>query len=341
MKRSLPVLWGLAGVLALAGQGAVVRAELRVPDPVAQAGAVRSGAALTQKFAFVNAGPGPLVLEEVRSSCGCLVAGVEGADPGKPALPRTYRPGEGGVLLLEVNTLTQDAGEHAWEATFRYREGGQVKEAPVRIVGRIVTEVSVQPPALTVNTETPVAHEVVITDPRPQPLSVTAVSVGTPGVRARLVEQKRDEAGRWVARVGLEVGGDCPEGRHDGVLSILTTDPTYRELRVPVTVVQRVRQRVTASPSPVTLRLPAGQNAVSAVVRLRAAGDEEVLVEKVEGDDPGLVCRWAAGPGTGATVKVQAERSHVPAAGLQSSVRVRLSKPEPQTLTLSVIVTPE
>jgi hypothetical protein len=334
------VCW-LAGLLALANPGSAVRAELRVAEPVAHAGEVRSGAALTQSFAFVNAGAGPVVLEEVRSSCGCLVAGVEGADPGKPALPRTYQPGEGGVLHLEVNTLTQAAGEHAWEATFRYREAGQVKELPVRIVGRVVMEVSVQPPALTVYTETAVSHEVVVTDPRPQPLSVTAVSVGTAGVKARLVEQKRDEAGRWVARVGLEVGGDCPEGRHDGVLSILTSDPTYRELRVPVTVVQRARQRVTVSPNPLALRLPAGQNATSAVLRVRAAGDEAVLVEGVEADDPALLCRWAAGPGNGATVKVQVERSRVPAAGLQSAVRVRVSKPERQTLTLPVTVTPE
>ena len=53
-------------------------------------------------------------------------------------------------------------------------------------------------------------------------------------------------------------------------------DPDYRELRVPVTVVKRPRQRAKASPDRVELSATPGQPVPSRIVRIRAADDESV-----------------------------------------------------------------
>ncbi len=69
---------------------------------------------------------------------------------------------------------------------------------------------------------------------------------------------------------------------------------------------------------------------------LRPAGDEAVVVERVECADPAVVCTWAAGPNTCATLKVTVDRTKLPAGGLRSFLLVHISKPESQTITVPV-----
>ncbi len=324
ISRSLPL------VVCLLLPAAAAAADLHFPEPAADAGEVRSGTSLVRRFAFVNQGRGPVELVEVRAGCGCLTPRLEAGG----ALPRTYRPGEGGAVVLEVNTLTQPAGLQTWPAMVVYQAGGQRHEVALQIAARVVTEVTVRPPILILSTDSAIEHEIVLLDLRPQPLLVRDVRPSSPELRAHLGEPGRDAEGHWARRIKVEVGSDYPEGRRDEVLSIVTDDPMYRELRVPVTVVKRPRQRVTASPAEVVFRAAAGQPVPSQTVRVRDADNRAVVVDRVEADDPALVCTWAPGPGAMATVKLRADR----AAGgrLQTTVRVHLSKPEVQTLTIPV-----
>jgi hypothetical protein len=316
--------------LALLGGVGQVRAELRFVAPRADLGEVRSGAKLGHAFPFVNAGPGPVEIVEVRPGCGCL----------RPRLERTrYQPGEQGALLLEVNARGESAGPHTWRLQLLYRDGDTPREAALEVSAHVVTEVTLQPAALTLIAGGPVAQDVLLTDLRPHPLTLRALATSAPYLRARATERTRDGLGHWVYRVRLEFSGDCPEGRHDEELVLYTDDPEYGELKLPITLTRRARQRVEASPRQVVFRL--GHDQASAVrwVRLTDRGGAPVVVERVSADDPALLCEAATGADNQPTLKIQVERGRLRGDGLDSTVRVRLSSPAGETVLIPVICT--
>jgi hypothetical protein len=307
-----------------------VRADLYCPRPTVDAGEVRSGAPLAQPFTLVNRGTAPVEIVGVRPSCGCI----------RPdARPLLYPPGQEGALLLEVNTLTQPAGPHAWSLQVVYRCGEQEESLTLTVTARVVTEISVEPPVLALSTDAALAHELLVIDRRDRPLDLLAVQSSLPQVRTSLGEPRRDEQGRWCRAVRVEVLADCPDGRHDAVLHLLTNDPAYPELRVPLTVTKRPRAQVRATPEAITLTAVGDGPLPARIVLLDSADGRPVAVERVEADDPAVTCRWAPGPGPRATLKVQVERARIPGAVLQTTVHVHLSGPTPQTLTLPLTCT--
>jgi hypothetical protein len=322
-SRPLPVL-----LMLLLGSAA--RAGLECPEPMAQAGTVRSGTPLEHTFRLVNRGSHPIEITEVRPSCGCLAPRLE---------PRRLEPGAEGVLTVYVNTLTQAAGAHTWQVRLRYQDDGRTGELSVVLGARVVSEIAVEPPALTLTTGGALTHTVVLTDRRPHPLTVTSAQMISPHLRAAAGEMGTDAAGRRACSIRVEVPADCPEGRYDDVLRILTDDSTYPELDVPVTVVKRAPRSVRALPEAVELSAPAGQPLPSRTVLLSGADGQAVVVERIEADHPAIECRWAAGPGSRATLKVRVDRDRVAGDGLHSAVRVYLSGPSAQTLVLPVSYT--
>ena len=326
-RASLPSL--LAILVALTG-GAAARADLFCPRPTVDVGEVRSGAPLAQPFALVNRGTAPVEIIGVRPSCGCI----------RPdARPLLYPPGQEGALLLEVNTLTQPAGPRAWVLQVVYRCGEQEENLTLTVTARVVTEITVEPPVLALSTDTAIAHEITVTDRRERPLDLLAVQSSLPQVRTSLGEPRRDDQGRWCRAVRVEVLPDCPDGRHEAVLHVLTNDPAYPELKVPLTVTKRSRAQVRATPAAITLTATGDGPLPSRIVLLDSADGRPVAVERVEADDPAVQCRWAPGPGSRATLKVQVERARIPGAVLQTTVRVHLSGPTPQTLTVPLTCT--
>jgi hypothetical protein len=305
----------------------LARADLHFPAPGAEAGEVRSGAPLSHRFEFVNPGPGTVEVIQLRSSCGCL----------KPRLEkRTYGPGENGSVVLEVHTLSQPAGEQTWHLRVGYRVNGADREADLKLRARVIREVKVEPAQLTLFTSGGAGHEIVVTDLRPRPLTVTGVSASAPHLTTRVVGESRDESGRRCYRIALAVTAECPEGRHEEMASLFTDDPHYRELRVPVTIVKRPKQRVSAAPAAITLLAPRGQPVPSRVLRICPASEEPVVIESIEADDPALVATWAQGPNHLATVKVGVDRKRVTGDRLRSAIHVRVSSPIRETITIPV-----
>src|SRR5947209_15529336 len=152
----------VAAALALAGllggwpaaTPARLRADLRFGQTTCEVGEVRGGAVLTPHFAFTNVGSDPVEITEVRPGCGCL----------KPRLTRrVVPPGETGELELEVDTRRESAGPHVWQLDVRWRRGTAAQETTLRVAGRVVTEVTVQPAALTVLADEPGTPTVVLT----------------------------------------------------------------------------------------------------------------------------------------------------------------------------------
>jgi len=305
----------------------LVHAALECAQPLVEKGEVRSGVPLSHHFPFVNRGPDAVEVIEVRPSCGCLAPKLE---------QRRFQPGESGVLVLEVNTLTQPAGANTWRVTIRYKTGGVEQELPLYICARVVTEISVEPPSLAIYTDTSISHEITVIDRRTEPLIVRAVPVSSPYVRTHLGELHRNKTGQWTRAIQVEVKADCPEGTHEETLRICTSDPLYAELKVPFTIVKRARQQVSAAPSSVVLSESAGQPLPARIVLLSAADDRDVRIERVEADDTAIDCHWAQGPGHRATLKIRVDRTRINGDSLRSAVHVHLSGPTPQTMTIPV-----
>jgi hypothetical protein len=74
------------------------------------------------------------------------------------------------------------------------------------------------------------------------------------------------------------------------------------------------------------------------LVRLRDTQDQAVVVESVTVDVPGIVCSWAAGPDNQATLKLQPDRARLGDDPVRASVRVQLSQPVREVLTIPVVV---
>jgi hypothetical protein len=310
--------------------GTAVRAGVECAEPMFQAGTVRSGTPLTHTFRLINRGPHAIEIKEVRPSCGCLAPRLE---------PRRLEAGGEGELTVAVNTLTQAAGAHTWQVRIQYQEDGRPGELTVVLGAHVVSEIVVEPPALTLTTEGALSHTVLLVDRRPHPLTVTAAQLTSAHLRAAVGEMSVDRAGRRVCAIRVEVPAECPEGRRDDVLRILTDDPTYPELDVPVTVVKRAPRSVRALPDAVELSAAAGQPLLSRIVLLSSADGQAVVVERVEADDRAIECRWAAGPGPRVTLKIGADRARLAGGNLHSAVRIHLVGPEPQTLVVPVSCT--
>jgi hypothetical protein len=304
-----------------------VRAELECAQAVVDKGEVKSGVSLSHRFTFCNRASEAAQVTDVRPSCGCLAPRLE---------KRILQAGESAELLLEVNTLTQPAGLHSWRLTLSYKSGGVERELSLFIRARIVTEITVEPPSLAIYTDKGIAHEITVIDRRTEPLIVRAVPTSSPYVRTHLGELHRDDAGHWRRTIQVVVSADCPEGTHTETLRVCTSDPLYSELKVPFTIVKRPHRLVSAAPSAVVLSEQANQPLPARIVLLSAAENREVRIERVESDHPSIDCRWAQGPGPQATLKIRVDRTQIPGDRLRAAVRVHLTKPSSETLTIPV-----
>jgi Protein of unknown function (DUF1573) len=328
MSFAGPSAGPLVVMVVLALPTASVRADLHFTRPQIHRGIVRSGLPLRHRFAFTNPGPGAVTILGLRASCGCLAPRLD--RPG-----HTYQPGEHGEILIDVQTLSQPAGPNTWRVEVLYQAEGQERTTTLELRAELLREVQIEPATLTLYTSGALAHEVTVTDLRPRALRVVGASTSCTHLAARVLP---NEGMPGVHRVRIEVTPSLPQGRHAEVLTIVTDDPVYRELRVPVTVVKRPRQGVRASPSSISIAMLKGQPAPSRIVLLRPNGDGEVEVDRVETDNPAVTCHWAKGPGKMATLKVGVDHARVQGS-FRSTVRVHVRQPAPCVLTIPVVCT--
>jgi hypothetical protein len=319
MRRSL-----LTAALFLLASTAV-RADLFCAERVVQAGEVKAGQLLARRFVFRNRGQQDVEIRDIHASCGCL----------KPRLDkRIYAVGEEGELQVEVNTLGQGAGPHSWGVRLTYQSAGQTGELSLLLAASLVVEVDAEPGVLTLLTEGgALAHPIYLTDRRARPLTVAGASSTSPHLQVRVGPPvTSDGVTRW--RLDLELSAACPDGRREEAIHIRTDDPDYRDVQIPLTVIKRSRGKVIASPAEVTLQ------GASQRVLLSAAGDEPVLVDRIETDHPAIQCRWAPGPGPRATLRIFTDPDSMQSPPASSTVRVHLKGPTADTLVIPVACVP-
>jgi Protein of unknown function (DUF1573) len=323
--RIIRAAWAICTVAIVLVAPPHCRADLRFDAVTVDLGDIRSSVAVSREFAFVNNGPEVVELVEARPSCGCL----------KPRLDTThFAPGKRGGVALEVNTLGQPAGPHAWQLTLVYKVGVEVKEQTLQVSATVVTEVTVQPAAVTLVVEGALTHELTLTDLRARPLVITAVETTSSWLTAAAGPLVRDAFGNATSKIRLAIAAECPVGRHSESVVIHTSDPTYSALTVPVTVVKREAPACMVTPSEV--RLTTGPR----LVRVADRFDRAVQVQNVQAGDPAVACTWAAGPHHQATVKLQIDPARWNGETVQTEVRVEIASPEHQVITIPVRIDP-
>src|SRR5436305_9734109 len=133
VSHSVP--WVLA-TLVVAALAAPARADLRFDPPQLDLGAVKAGQVLLHKVKVVNAGAGPLTVLEVKGSCGCLRPTLE---------PATLAPGQEGVLMLTVNTLSSNPGAQVYRVTLRCLDGAQPNDEAFTVRANVLPQILVPP----------------------------------------------------------------------------------------------------------------------------------------------------------------------------------------------------
>ena len=307
----------------------MARAELEFVSTEVYLGEVRAGAPLSNTFAFQNRGADPVEVTGIHSTCGCLT----------PQLTRKrYEPGQRGSLEVAINTLSPSPGPHVWQVTLSCKSEEKVVEIPLRIKAKIVREIVVEPAAVSMYVVGPIQNEIRLTDLRPQPLTLTAVTASATWLQARLAGEEHDNSNHLIRIVHLRVTEDVPPGAHEEALNIFTNDPAYPEIRVPVSVVKRPRQRVTAVPSRVDLTADAGSLFFARTILIRDRESQEVIVEAVSSESPAVTCQWARGPGAMTTVKIKVDAKGIHEKSWQTILRIQVAKPVPDTLQIPVNV---
>lgn len=328
MGKYLAML-GLCLIVTLGPALGAVQAELRFAQPAVDLGRIRAGVPTTHRFTFVCVDAQHVEITDVKSSCGCLAPRFA---------KRVYQRGEEGTLLVELNTLSQPAGTHVWRVQVVYRSDGLSYQMNLELKAELVTEVTVQPTALIVSSDRAVQREVIVSDIRPRPLLITAVRGSAPALRARVDHPTRDADGRWMCKIMLDVTPEGPDGRREEVLSIFTDDPDYRELRVPVTLIQRGTQALSATPAELRLTAAAGEPIPSQRVLIRARAQRPVSIERVEADNPAVQVQWAQGEHPAAVVKVSVDRTRFQRGEIKTMLQVHVKQPVQEALLIPVTV---
>ncbi len=314
------VLW-----LLLTAGSATAQVEFR-PATV-DLGEVRTGRQLEQKLALVNTASKAIEIVETKASCGCLTPTVD---------RRIVAPGESAEVRLILHTLSAPCGPHSWRVDVHYRSDEGTGQTGAVVRATVVQEVIVQPPAVLIYASGPVGHELRVTDTRPKPFRITKVEASESQFAVALTGETTDAAGRLVRTVGLQIGGDLPPGRHEAQVVIHTDDPEYRELRIPVVVVRRERQRYSAVPSTVTLIASDSQPAPSRMVTIRDTQSEPLRIERVTADHPAICCEWAQGASSAVTVKITLDRAALAGEKLDTRVQVVLQAASNPQVTIPV-----
>lgn len=78
-------------------------AKITFASPTYEFSRVDAGAVVTHEFAFTNDGKVPLIISDVRSTCGCTVADW-------PKTP--IAPGEGGVIPVRFDTKNKNGNQN-------------------------------------------------------------------------------------------------------------------------------------------------------------------------------------------------------------------------------------
>ncbi len=300
---------------------------LQCAQAVVERGLTRGGPAIVQSFDVVNRGTTDLKIVNAQPSCGCLA----------PTTNRTtLKPGESANIQIKIGTLSQPEGDNLWTVRLFYRVAGSETDLTLdlQVKAKLQREVGTEPAALRLAGKPGLAHEVTITDRRAKPMELTRVETTSPSISATLDPAWQSTPDGWVRKVRVMLTQECPSGKHEEALQILSDDPDYREMRISITAVRTDKKRFEVAPGQLTLEANSTSSNASATALIRDYEGQPIEIEQVEAEDPALAATFAPGSRSTASVRVIVNAGQAPARW--STLRVYVKQPVAQTVTIPV-----
>jgi hypothetical protein len=278
-------------------------------------GDVRAGPMLRQTFTITNRLAESVAIAGLDSGCGCLKRSVSKTE---------LKPGETATVSMDLNTLTQPDGPQTWTLKLRYRPASLAKTAPdesldFQVSAKLAREVSAAPPMLALSTEAGAKASIALVDSRKVPFAIKKLVSSSPFVTAK----HTGTGGKFT--IDVTVDEKLAVGTHDETVMVFTDDALYGELRIPVRIVKRAKNAVSAYPE--SLELEDGRG----IVQFRRADGQPVKIESATCAMAGVTVTASSGRGPVATVKVIAAGS-----GGKADVTVTFAEPAGATRTIVV-----
>ena len=226
---------------------------------------------------------------------------------------------------MDINTLSQPAGPVNWISRVSYQVEGATGLLELELRATLIAEVRVEPAAVAFNVKQSRSVVLTVSDTREKPFHIKAVGATLPQITTELLPSDDPK----LNRIRVTARPDGPSGIHDAVAWLTTDDPLYPQIRIPVTLTIPPRQRVTASPSLVLL------DGGSAVVQLRDAEGQPVVVDRVEVDGP-VTATAAAGPKVHSTLSIKLDRGQWDGSPTVAKVNVHLRAPTAETISIPI-----
>ncbi|NOX54302.1 MAG: DUF1573 domain-containing protein [Planctomycetes bacterium] len=177
-------------------------------------------------FSFCNQSDRVVRVTALKPSCGCLSPRLE---------KREYQPGESGFFFLRVQTANEEPGPKRYECRVLY-EDPQPREVVVRFK-LVLPErtVTVRPRSLILYplSDRPIVKDLIVTDSRPHPLTVVSADCTLSIVSVEVVPPDSSKPAPREQRVVVRTE-KVPPGRHRGVINLVTDDPKFARIRVPI-----------------------------------------------------------------------------------------------------------
>jgi len=296
------------GLILIAQQA--VQAQLSFDPPSIDLGDVKAGQIFAQQIKVKNTSSTPITVQDVKASCGCV----------RPILePSTLAPGATGILKLDINTLSSNAGPSTYGIKLRYPESNQLKEQQFIITGRIIQEIVVTPTGITSYGEKPRPQTITILDKRATPLRPIKLERTSPYLDVEWTQPAVIEPQPQYA-LQVSVREDLPAGRHDHEVVIHTNDPAYPVLRVPISIIKKNKARFVASPYLVSL---SPSVSASRQVTIRDQHGQGAVIDRVEAS-PGLAVSVTNQAAASVTLLVALEKTLPKETPFDAEVKVYL-----------------
>ncbi|MFO0946633.1 MAG: DUF1573 domain-containing protein [Planctomycetota bacterium] len=315
------------GLLALAlGNKAQASTGMVFEQPVVRLGKVKSAGTVAQTFSFKVFGNHAAEIVEVRPSCGCV----------KPTLAkRIFAPGEAGSIILEIHATGQEPGPHQYRLSLTVRDP-MPRTIVLAVELELFSDVRIKPAQVLVymNGSRELRQTVTISDERPRPIDVRALTSSSKWIEPKLVGPEAGEKSPGVQQVELAFAKDFPVGKTEGVVVVSTSDPEYPQFEIPVLVIRSGRIRV--SPEKLSLSVRSDAKGVKPhTLILRDRENAAIKVARVRTATPGVQIAWPDLPTRLPKLEISVDPQAVPASAMIEGM-LFIDIVEPEKLELAV-----
>jgi hypothetical protein len=271
--------------------------RLDVDAGVHDAGTVRIGVPLSHTFRLKNPSDRHTVtIRNIATPCGCLTQKLEKS---------TLAPGESTTWSVALNTLTQPEGDHGWQIRYMAEVPDGGMEQSIAIKAKLVREIAVTPPMISFSTTGEANQAIAIDDLRTKkPLPITSAESTSKDLAVTVV------AGRATVSLAATAPADGTLKRE--TVTIRTDDPTYRELKIPVSYVKNATDGLAITPAKIEFLRG---TTPSVAVQLRDPAGRLLTIESATADQSFIATRFSPGANPVVAVRATLDATTAPTTG--------------------------